>query len=253
MKQRVARARVCFFGGLLVLALSLPGLAAQVAEAVGPSVFSVRFEEGEAAGLWSANPQGGAKASIRVEPGPGRGRSLRVEKSGVQGFVQWQSAPVSVETGTSYRVSAWLNTLPWDRRPGGGTPTAASVYFMVSQFGGGKGQPARSNSFGPVRPFYSSGSQWEKLEMAFQTRPDTERVTLSLIFTHDAVDLLVDDICLERQAIPSERAGRLLAGHENRKEFSTGAKSAGAAPFFWRLRAGAVHPLCVAFSWEADG
>ena len=163
-----------------------------------PALFSVGFEEVEAANLWTAKPLGGAEASIRLEAGAGKGRSLRVEKTNVKGYVQWETVPIPVETATTYRVSAWLNTLHSDRKSKDGTTTAAAVYFMISPSSSKKTGASHSNIFGPTRPFFSSGSQWEKLDMSFTTGPDIDRVRISLVFAQDAIDILMDDLKLTR-------------------------------------------------------
>ena len=155
-----------------------------------PALFSVGFEEVEAANLWTAKPLGGAEASIRLEAGAGKGRSLRVEKTNVKGYVQWETVPIPVETATTYRVSAWLNTLHSDRKSKDGTTTAAAVYFMISPSSSKKTGASHSNIFGPTRPFFSSGSQWEKLDMSFTTGR-TSTACASVWFRTDAIDILM--------------------------------------------------------------
>jgi len=194
-KQRVRNVGWMAF---LVFGVTCAGAEPQRGTDDGPALFSVGFEESEAANLWTAKPLGGAEASIRVEAGSGRGHSLRVEKTSVKGYVQWETAPIPVETGTTYRVTTWLNTLPSDRKAKGGATTAATVYYMISPFSSKTPGASRSNTFGPTRPFFSSGSQWEKLEMPFTTGLDIDRVRISLVFAEDTIDILMDDFKLAR-------------------------------------------------------
>jgi hypothetical protein len=122
--------------------------------------------------------------------------SLHLQKTGADGFVQLQSDFIAVESETPYRVSAWLNTLPRDLQFR--APSAANIYFMVSQFKPGETEMDLPNIFGPPRPFFSSDQKWEKLEMNFSTRAGVDRVKISLVFAGDIADLLIDDIQLQK-------------------------------------------------------
>ena len=135
--------------------------------------------------------------SIRLEAGAGKGVRY-AGKNQCEGNVSWETVPIPVETATTYRVSAWLNTLHSDRKSKDGTTTAAAVYFMISPSSSKKTGASHSNIFGPTRPFFSSGSQWEKLDMSFTTGPDIDRVRISLVFAQDAIDILMDDLKLTR-------------------------------------------------------
>jgi hypothetical protein len=121
--------------------------------------------------------------------------ALHLQQTNADGFVQLQSDFIPAEAESSYRVSAWLNTLPSDLKSR--VPSASNIYFMVSQFKTGETAMNLPNIFGPLRPFFSSDKKWEKLDMNFSTRAGVDRVRISLIFVGAPADLLIDDIQLQ--------------------------------------------------------
>jgi hypothetical protein len=153
--------------------------------------------ENETLAPWTITNADGAQSRTSFDSQTARtGKSsLHLEQTNAAGFVQLQSDFIPVEAENLYRVSTWLNTLPRDLKSK--SPSASNIYFMVSQFKPGSDEMNLPNIFGPVRPFFSSDKEWEKLDMDFSTRAGVDRVRISLVFVGDTADLLIDDIQLQ--------------------------------------------------------
>lgn len=169
--------------------------AAQGVQAVPVEVPNAGFEEGLTA--WSVADGDGSRhrTAIDNKTAYSGNNSLHLEKTVPGGFVQLQTPFIPIQADTAYRVSLRLNTLPFTAP----NPSAANIYFMVSQFKPDSDAMDLPNQFGPVRPFYSSNKKWEELAMSFSTRAGVDRVRISLIVAQDVADLLIDDLKLEQQ------------------------------------------------------
>jgi hypothetical protein len=180
----------------------LPALGLLLACGVaGAQTVSIGDFENETLAPWTITNADGAQSrtSFDSQTAHAGKSSLHLEQTNAAGFVQLQSGFLPVEAENSYRVSAWLNTLPRDLKSK--SPSASNIYFMVSQFKPGSDEMNLPNIFGPVRPFFSSDKKWEKLDMDFSTRAGVDRVRISLVFVGDTADLLIDDIQLQPQSL----------------------------------------------------
>ncbi len=114
--------------------------------------------------------------------------SLHINKTNRLGYVMVQSEKIPVTVKGTYEVNAWLNTK---------TASQANVYFMISQFKANGEKKDSPDIFGNVKPLYSTGNQWEKLQQFFTVREGVDRVQISLIFSAAPIDVHVDDIQLK--------------------------------------------------------
>jgi len=207
--------------GLAIVVLACAGNSSFAAPVEVPNA---GFENGQV-GWTIANGDGGQHRSA-IETGTvfeGK-NALRLEKTVPGGFVQLQTPFIPIQPETAYSAGIRLNTLPFTAQ----NPSAANVYFMVSQFKPGSDAMDLPNQFGPARPFYSSNKQWEELKMNFATRTGVDRVRISLIVALDVANLLIDDLKLEAQGkgeykprhepptpeklLSQEEAAKILAG-----------------------------------------
>jgi beta-galactosidase len=136
---------------------------------------------------WNISDAGGSKSTFGIEKEAAHDgqSSLHLTKTNRDGYVVLQSAKIPVTEKSTFEVSAWLNSK---------TFSEANVYFMISQFKPGSDTMDLPNIFGPTRPLYSTGGQWEELKQLCTVRAGIDRVQISLIFSAAPIDVSVDDI-----------------------------------------------------------
>jgi len=171
---------------LLSIAFTLPNhaFAAEI------PVMNGGFEmPGTAVPHWNITDSDGSKSTFVIDTSSfyeGH-HSLHLTKTNRDGYVVLQSAKIPVTEKSTFEVSAWLNSK---------TTSEANIYFMISQFKPGSDKMDLPNIFGPTRPLYSTGGQWEEMKQLCTVREGIDRVQISLIFSAAPIDVYVDDIQL---------------------------------------------------------
>lgn len=179
------QARFHFFPIIAALSFSMLRVSAFALDITIPNA---GFEQdGIPVPHWSISNNAGSQSTFVVEDTSAHlgTKSLHISQSNADGFVVMRSERISVAEKSSFRISAWFNCK---------AVSASKVYFMVSQFSTEDGAKKIPNIFGPSRPLYSTGGEWEKLELVFATQEKVSQVQLSLVFSAAPINVFIDDV-----------------------------------------------------------
>jgi Carbohydrate binding domain len=114
-------------------------------------------------------------------------RAYRLRKENAEGYLILDSAPMTVEPGKEYEVSAWVRLHQASK---------ASIYLMVTQYSPGSKNPQPPNAFTDARRSHRAG-EWERLSIRVSVREPNTLIRVHGLMARDAAEVTWDDFSVQ--------------------------------------------------------